>query len=937
MQEKTSKILGIALTVGLIVWGAYTTISYAGVPVHQSVLIGNTSAGEGCPEPGYFCRGIESIVPAITHSVARWFWTGSDMTPFGWFVALSLMTYAGLFGWNILRNGDGTLRLQLSPLKMGVIFVAMLWLLFTCISMGGGGDMPYRRIFEPSPQIYANAGTEALDTLKGSFDSLKERGCLTYLGMTDRNVGVYDMKAICMQQYFFTRVLTQLLFLGVLSLVMLGFGGTLLKFLKFRAPNLPTEATLAAGAGCCALIVLLWLIAFIGVFTMPVIWTLLLLIAGLSWREIWRWISAFRTHTWSVTWTWKDTAPLLGWLLLFYLAFNFVTVVRPFPIGWDDLGVYLNKPRLLVSYGKLIPQMSTFQWEYLTSLGFVLFGYDSFFGATAAMMINWGAGALAVLSIFAFARSYLPKSAVLASLLYYTLPLVGHFSFADMKVDNAVFATGSIAMLCGFLALLPPGHEDHPHHERRADHSWLLLAGLFVGFSFGMKATSMMVFMTIGTIIAGVLTGWIGFYGAAMIVCGIFSLMILNVPDMLRHMGLPGDAISKTTLGMIFVVIGGTLLAASLLRRRQALLPFAKAVGIYVAAFAVSIAPWLVYNNIQSNSNFPRMILTPPNHLSAVIDIEAKEQPVSDYDVRILPPELAVDYNSEACKPTAKTEELDRYWGFSSGWKHYLTLPWRTTMNADSAGYYVTTMAALLLFPLLLLLPWFWKRSGEWMRWLFAGTLLLVVQWMFLANGIPWYGIGMFLGLSIGLAAMVERAPDRWSRWLAGLLIGISVLFNLANRYWQFENMRNLYEYAIGKVSAEAMQERTIPHYDDVRDFVLERADTMPDRPFVYRVGTFIPYFIPKNLELIPLADNQLELFKCIYQEKDAKLTLARFKALGFNSIIFDTNTHTIERDPNGTLHQKVRSFLEFLNTPGLGLKVIVNDPDGGIAFLLLP
>ena len=60
-------------------------------------------------------------------------------------------------------------------------------------------------------------------------------------------------------------------------------------------------------------------------------------------------------------------------------------------------------------------------------------------------------------------------------------------------------------------------------------------------------------------------------------------------------------------------------------------------------------------------------------------------------------------------------------------------------------------------------------------------------------------------------------------------------------------------------------------------------------------------------------------------------------KALGFNSIIFDTNTATIERDPNGTLHKKVQKFLDFVNTPSLGLQVVVNDQDGGIAFLLLP
>jgi hypothetical protein len=30
-------------------------------------------------------------------------------------------------------------------------------------------------------------------------------------------------------------------------------------------------------------------------------------------------------------------------------------VYRPFPIGWDDLGVYMNYPKLLSQAGELLP------------------------------------------------------------------------------------------------------------------------------------------------------------------------------------------------------------------------------------------------------------------------------------------------------------------------------------------------------------------------------------------------------------------------------------------------------------------------------------------------------------------------------------------------------------------------------------------------------
>ena len=88
---------------------------------------------------------------------------------------------------------------------------------------------------------------------------------------------------------------------------------------------------------------------------------------------------------------------------------------------------------------------------------------------------------------------------------------------------------------------------------------------------------------------------------------------------------------------------------------------------------------------------------------------------------------------------------------------------------------------------------------------------------------------------------------------------------------------------------------------------------------------------------MIGIADHQLDTFSCLHQEKDNQLTLTRLKALGFSSIIFDTNTATIEQDINGSLHQKVQEFVDFLNDTSLNFQVIVNDFEGGVVFLLIP
>ena len=85
------------------------------------------------------------------------------------------------------------------------------------------------------------------------------------------------------------------------------------------------------------------------------------------------------------------------------------------------------------------------------------------------------------------------------------------------------------------------------------------------------------------------------------------------------------------------------------------------------------------------------------------------------------------------------------------------------------------------------------------------------------------------------------------------------------------------------------------------------------------------------------VSDNQLAGFYCLYQERDGPLTLRRLQALGFNSIIFDTGAASVERDPNGTLHQKVEAFAAWVDDPSVGVTVALNEPSRGIAFLLIP
>ncbi len=928
MNSRTIQYLSVSLFALLLLWGTYTLIVYLGVPYHGAAMMTDEamkSVTASCGTASFVCRGISTFFPFVLNTFGR-------AAPFLWYGILCALAWACFAGWQALGLNRKSVLIVWTPWKILLLFVASVWLFATVIGFGSVNDRSVRVYPEPTKDTY-NVAENALQTLQRDYQLLLGQGCLDLQGESQVGAKIYMLKTWCMEKAFIGRVVPQVFFVLMLLGEMLILGRMALGWLRYRPPNLLLETVFSVGIGAGVGIAILWTLAVAGIFVSTAGWLLALIIPVVGYAHTRYWIEKFLWERWEREYRWLDLPLLLSFLLLSYLALNFLQVVRPFPIGWDDLGSYLNRPRLLVSYGRFIAPMAPFDWSYLTALGFLLFGYDNPVGATASMMVNWSAGLLAVLGILAFARTFLGnKSGVLGALLYYSLPLVGHFSYADMKIDNAIFFFGVIAILATMMAVLPATDDASAdvktHDVKTHNHaSLLIIAGIALGLAFATKVTAIMVVLPLTALLIGMLLDWRAFLGMGFLLCfaylwrGAVSVQVIAM----RIIGdIPPSWLGSTVTALFFVA-GLACIVWSLWHHRPAFLPVIKLIGAFGFGLALAVLPWAEHTAMENGKWFPEPLGSPINHLSPKIDVDG------------LTGELATDKTVGACKATGVFEELDRYWGFGKGWSHYLTLPWRTVMNIDATGYYVTTIPALLLFPLLLLLPYFWTAQGRWLRGLTCITALMILEWIFLGNGIPWYGIGILLGLVIGLEALVQKAPDKPSRIAAAVLIGFSLLIAFNLRFWQFEQQRNIFEYSMGKVSADALREITIPYYDAISATAVDRHETMPDRPFLYRVGTFIPYFIPRNLEIIGLNDHQLDVFNCLYQEKNAALTVKRLKALKFNAIVFDTNTATIERDDRGSLHKKVNAFVDFVNNPASGLQVVVSDTNAGIAFILIP
>ena len=273
MSDKVYNMLRVLFFSFLVVWGLYTLIAYLAVPVHQAVLLTETARQAvlaACTGGSVLCMGTHALLPFITHTLGR-------MQPLLWYGILCLLIYGAVLGAGFFRSGEWDVRIRLTPLKLILFFVFSLWLLFTVLTFGSVEGQPFVRLYDASLQVYANTDSEGIQALQENLDVLKERGCLTQVGTTANGVNAYDMKRTCMQGAFVVRVLPHVVFILFLLFVFLTLGRALLRLLNIRELHALSELIFSAGLGASALIVLLWLLAHVGLYTQLAGWALILM------------------------------------------------------------------------------------------------------------------------------------------------------------------------------------------------------------------------------------------------------------------------------------------------------------------------------------------------------------------------------------------------------------------------------------------------------------------------------------------------------------------------------------------------------------------------------------------------------------------------------------------------------------------------------------
>ncbi len=452
--------------------------------------------------------------------------------------------------------------------------------------------------------------------------------------------------------------------------------------------------------------------------------------------------------------------------LAFLLGIALINIIRPMPIGWDDLGIYMNFPKIMATTGSLLEWAGMYSWQLVTGTGF-LFAYT----AAQAFYVNQLGGILAVIAIistlsYAFeqkGKKSLLSLPILFAAIYYAMPMTVFQQAKDMKLDPAYLFFSISGIMLLFHAW------KYSLHEKKHNLFLLGFIGLIIGFTFTVKLTSIMLILACLGVITYRLLSFSGYIGFFFIFLAIFTkLKLWSMMNVVMPKDNP-ELINSVSL--ILVILGIIFLWYSLWssKKEGITIKLFYSWGISSLIFLIWVligtSPWLVKNawelNMESFKQNPVSILwwsswpTPYAYESLFTKEELEEK-------------KSLRSQNMTTNGQSQNEDFGRYFWYENGLNNYLKLPANLTFQKNQWGEFTDiTYIFLALLPGLLLFVE-WKRLYTVLAW--VGMMLCFVVYYYFNKKVGWLLSNFFWEFNL----IIE--PNNWKSYWYAVLLAINFL-----------------------------------------------------------------------------------------------------------------------------------------------------------------
>ncbi len=427
--------------------------------------------------------------------------------------------------------------------------------------------------------------------------------------------------------------------------------------------------------------------------------------------------------------------------LTFLIAVSLINAIRPMPIGWDDLWVYMNFPRIMALTGEILHGAGMYSWQLITGTWFLINQI-----AANAFYINqlwWILSIIVLTSVLSYILERKDKIAILSLPLllagiYYFMPMTVFQQAKDMKLDPALMMVSVSSFWLLWYAI---------KHNTINKYLLILVVGIIVGLAFSIKFTTLILIVSILALIAYAELGIIWFLGFFSLFIGIFTGWNLwskmNVWMPVENTWL------IHTIAWVAIIIGCICITISYWKNGfESVKKWIYISAVFIGGLIIGLSPWLIKNGIEAQT------FTTSQKGSLV---DSMLWGFSDYrylDYKWLYTKDEYDQkrkeqqsNTITNDGKSQNEDFSRYFGQESWLNNYLKLPANLTFQKNQSGEFTDITYIFLAFlpSILLFVRWRKFKNKEWTTFIFPisvilGMVLMVIyyfitsSWDFISN-----------------------------------------------------------------------------------------------------------------------------------------------------------------------------------------------------------
>jgi len=629
--------------------------------------------------------------------------------------------------------------------------------------------------------------------------------------------------------------------------------------IKDDGDNVTRNFILSFSFGLIAIIFPLYFLALFKILLFKYIIALLIIFLVIAYKEVYYWIKIFFTKRFEFKGSFLDPSIFLLLISLVFMANNLIELIRPYPMGFDDLNVYINNPGLMAKSGALISGAISYYWELFLSLGFILYKQTEM-----AMVLSFFGGLVTYIAIYYIVKIYCREKglsdriqriyASLSATLFYTFPSIVFQSSKDIKVDMA-----SIAVTLAAFILFWEWRKNVLQSKTGQKYFKLLAVTAFLsGFAFAIKYTSglfiaVLLLYTFWTLCEA---KWTIF--KSIVVCVYFGLISL----------LP---VMPVTLRNVFQT--NSIEVASLRFGDQ-------------SSQEIKIDP-------------------PFDTTDSIVDQHQYLR------------EKATGPREELGRYTGFDNFWKKYLKLPIGMLQNKFI----AGSFVDMGYVIPVFVPLVILFIIKGRKKRVSTVNNIFQ-LAVLTLSFWLLWMFTASGVVWYGYSgliFLLLLFVEVNIQIRQYFSKWFIFYTNALIVIWLIFAICMRLGFLVNIGLGIEqvgfmYARGQTTKEEYRFLKFDPYLSIIDNINIEIKANPDNPpKTYMIGSFYRYFFEENDKSV-IFDHIFDIFMFLNQDQNQQKSLQRMKNSGVKYILFDRSMGGLDQTPDRSIIKKYDAFVEFIN-----------------------